>query len=266
MIANRISVRFVAAFAGTALVAASAHPWSALFVGGSPAPSGNTLAASALFQTRQVGSGWFLDVLLTNSSTDISGLTRADVLTGVFFSFASPVSLTPLSATLPSGAAVWNGGSVVSGHTSNVGGEWAYKTGLTVGSFSGLQGASSSGLGLFGPGDRFDTAQNLSGPADPDGLQYGILPAISSWPSGWNPTMDDDPLISNAVLFTFGTGGSELTAMPNAVWAQYGTSLDEPRFRLTRDDIPPEGVVPEPATMSLAAAAIGAALWRKRRR
>ncbi|MFN3684372.1 MAG: XDD4 family exosortase-dependent surface protein [Fimbriimonadaceae bacterium] len=254
------------ALSGAAVCATSGHSWSALFVGGATAPSGNTLAATALFQTRQVGSSWFLDVLLANASTDTSGLTHADVLTGLFFSFGSPVSLTPLSASLPSGTVVWDGGSVVSGHTSNVGGEWAYATGLTVGSDSGLHGIGSAGYGLFGPADRFDTGQNLSGPTDPNGLQYGILPAISSWPSGWNPTLDDDPLISNAVLFTFGTGGSELAVMPNAVWAQYGTNLNDPRFRMTSDDIPPEGVVPEPATLSLAAAAVATAFWRKRRR
>ncbi|MEJ5171828.1 MAG: XDD4 family exosortase-dependent surface protein, partial [Fimbriimonadales bacterium] len=174
---------------GAVLVFGLAHPWTVLFSGSAVSPdTGNTLAAAASFQTRQDGTDWYLDVLLTNASADISGLTRADVLTGLFFSFPGSVALTPYSATLPGTSSVWVGGSMISGHTTNVGGEWAYASGLTVGMDSGLHGIGSAGFGLFGPSNRFDVGQNLSGPTDPNGLQYGILPAISSWPSGWNPT------------------------------------------------------------------------------
>ncbi|MCX7799672.1 MAG: hypothetical protein N2109_04945 [Fimbriimonadales bacterium] len=254
--------------AGATVVATLGHPISGLFTGTYAAPSGNTLAASALFQTYQSGSTWYLDVLLTNTSTDVTNLVPADTLTGLFFEFGSSVSptLSPVQAVLPTGVKVWLDGSIVTNHGSNVGGEWAYKPGLSIGTLTGLHGIGSAGFGLFGPHDRFDTSQNLSGPDNPDGLQYGIIPTISSWPGSWNPKMIKEELISNAVLFTFETGSTELTVLPTGVWAQYGTDLDEPRFRLTGDEIPPEGIVPEPASFALAAGAFGLAVWRRRRR
>lgn len=264
------SVRFrggrLALLAGVAAIATLGRPAGALFTGSCLAPTGNTLAASAYFSTYRSGDIWHLDVLLTNASADVSELTRSDTLTGLFFSFASPVTLTPVAATLPDGTKVWHNGSPIPGHTSNVGGEWAYVSGLTVGGSNDLHGIGSAGFGLFGPSDRFDTHQNLSGPNDPNGLQYGILPAISSWPSDWNPTMIEEELISNAVRFTFSTGSTELAVMPNGVWAQYGTDLREPRFRLSSDDIPPEGIVPEPTSLALAGGTFALAVWRRRRR
>jgi len=57
-----------------------------------------------------------------------------------------------------------------------VGGEWAYKTGLSTPSGVGTQGISSAGLNGFGAGDRFP-GNDLNPPDSPNGVNYGMLSA-----------------------------------------------------------------------------------------
>ncbi|MCX7799671.1 MAG: hypothetical protein N2109_04940 [Fimbriimonadales bacterium] len=250
-----------------AAATSSSWAWTAVYTAALSSPdTGNNLSATASFATYQVGSSWFLDVVLVNASSDVTDLRPADVLTGLYWTLPSGAALSPVSASL-GGSQVWHNGAVVSGHPSNVGGEWAFASGLSHSGHSGVFGVSASGLGLFGPSDRFDTSQNLSGPANVGGLEYGILPALTSWPSSANTPVLKNPLVSNSVRFVFSTGSSELSFAPNKVWAQYGTSLSEPSFQLTGGRIDGAGVpVPEPVTMGLGAAAVGLAAWRRRRK
>ncbi|MFN3684371.1 MAG: XDD4 family exosortase-dependent surface protein [Fimbriimonadaceae bacterium] len=247
-----------------AALAAASHAWTALFLGAGVSPdTSNSLSAKATFQTRQSGGDWFLDVVLTNTSLDASGLQPADVLTGLFWTSPGSATLAPVSASLD-GSPVWHNGSVVAGHPDSVGGEWAFRSGLAYRSSTGVFGASSAGLALFGPFDRFDPAQNLAGPTGVGGLEYGLLPSLGAWPTDASAPVAASPLTSGGVKLVFWTGSTELPAPPSAVWAQYGTSLTEPYLQLTGGLIQPQGVpVPEPLTLGLTGAALAVALRRR---
>ncbi len=202
--------------------------------------SSGDLSASANF----VASGGTLTVTLTNTSTS-DVLIPADVLTGVFFTIPQNPTLTRDSATVALGSSVLFG-STDSGGV--VGGEWAYKDGLVGAPGGADEGISSAGLGLFGSGDVFP-GTNLQGPADPDGLQYGITSA------GDNPLTGNDAvtgkttyqgkypngaLIKNSVVFVLDVPLDFDTSKITDVSFQYGTDLTEPNIR-----------VPEPGSMLL---------------
>lgn len=219
----------------------------------------NDLAAKALFKT----SGSQLTVTLKNISTyDV--LAPNQVLTGVFFEMPGtiggvPLVLTPVSATLASGSVVWFGPD----GGGDVGGEWAYKSGLTgpitPQAGSTIMGISSTGLSVFGPGDCFHPNDPLYSNTPPDGLGYGLTSAGDNKTTGNTPvtggtTSNKVPLIKSSVVFTF----SGLSALPRPldplndvmnVWFQYGTSFSEPHIEVPDNgDQPP--VVPEPITLA----------------
>lgn len=222
---------------------------AALVVGASGASgivysgSSGSLAASAEFTT----SGTQLHVYLSNTSTaDI--MLPPDVLTAVFFEISgSPISLTRVSALLGPGSVVTNGTTPGDGV---VGGEWA--SGFKASGYPGgfRYGISSSGLGDFGPGDRFP-GPDLAPPTNPDGLQFGIASA------GDNPATHnggtDTPLIQNEVRFTLDGLPSDFDLNRiTGVRFVYGTAYGEGDFD-----------VPAPSTLAL----LGfAALAARRRR
>ncbi len=214
--------------------------------------SGGGRSASAVFEA----SGTNLIVTLTNTSTsDIS--QPIFVLTGVYFDVSGgALSLTRTSALIASGSTVINVGSQPAG--GDVGGEWAYRSGLSGAVGNAAYGISSSGLGLFGPGDRF-SGVNLAGPDSPDGLQYGITTAGDD--ASTNNGGTDTPLIKNAVVFTLAglPTGFDLTRLGN-VGFQYGTSLTEPQL-LTVVPLPPAAIAG--ATALAGAALVGAARRRR---
>ncbi|MBA4394424.1 MAG: PEP-CTERM sorting domain-containing protein [Desulfobacca sp.] len=218
--------------------------------------SSDSRSASAIFDITPEN---YLRVILTNTSqSDV--LVPIDVLTAVFFNINNSPSLVlnPVSANLNSGSTVLfppSGGTGL-----DVSGEWAYNanpnglSGASGGAPGGATyGISSTGLGLFGPGDRFSTTTNLQGPESPDGLQYGITSAGDNPLTGnnavtgkiVNPNEGSAALIQNSVVFLLSglQSNFSLTDISNLQF-QYGTALSEP-------SIPGNNPVPEPATMML---------------
>ncbi len=194
----------IAAVAASSVASASPVAFSA---------SAGNLAASATFAT----SGSNLVVTLTNTSTS-DVLIPADVLTAVFFDVSGgPLSLTPVSALLEAGSVVHFGPS----NGGDVGGEWAYKSGL-AGPY-GAYGIGSAGFGIFGPPDMFP-GPNLQGPVGPNGLEYGITSAGDNPATGNAPVTGSNALIQNSVVFTLSglPAGFSLSQINNVVW-QYGT-------------------------------------------
>src|SRR5262249_46575615 len=123
----------------------------------------------------------------------------------------------------------------------DLGGEWAYLSGLNQ--YSGNQGISSAGLGIFGPGDRFRTDSNLEGPDSPDGLQYGITSGSDNPSTGNAAGTGANALIQNSVVFKF-SGATGLTAAQlSNVTFQYGTALDDVSFKGSVVPVPRSGVL-----------------------
>lgn len=222
------------------VLAAAGGAQGAVFSG-----SSGSKAAEAEFTV----SGTNLILRLANiSSADV--LVPSDVLTAVFFSVAGPsLTLTRTSVVLGPTSIV------VSGTTDPgnvVGGEWAYRSGLGGGA-PRPYGFSSTGLGLFGPGDVFP-GTNLAGPADPDGLQYGLLSAGDNTLTG-NGGVLGTALIKHEVIATFGGLPADFdVSRISGVYFLYGTALGEGGF----------DVVPAPGALALAG--IGGLLVARRRR
>jgi hypothetical protein len=230
-----LAVGAVVAVLGWAVIPVSAVPFTG--------SSGN-LSASADFSI--VGGN--LQVVLTNTaSADV--MNPAQVLTALFFNVAGNPALSRLAAVLTAGSSVfYDADGQPAGGV--VGGEWAYKNGLSGAPGSVNAGISSSGLGLFGAGDLFP-GPGLQPPASPDGVQYGLLSAGDNTGSGNGGITGSGGLIKHSVTFTLGSlPGNFRLADISDVSFQYGTALTEPNVPGTclRDCGPGTHVVPEPST------------------
>lgn len=232
--------------------------------------SSGTKAATATFDNSVSGT---LTVTLANVGGDV--LVPTDVLTGIFFNLSAGPALTPVSAQVAPGSAIvfdTDGNPATLTPGTSVGGEWGYKTGLSGAPLSANTGISSTGLGLFGPGDRFDTGSNLEGPPSGSlgGAEYGLLSAVDNLLTGNAAVLDggnNDAFIKNAVVFKFTTTGVFDTSRLSKVSFQYGTALDEPNLPVPPpDEIPPP--VPEPSTLLMGAVAmvgLGVARFRSKK-
>jgi hypothetical protein len=231
---SKLSIAFAGLFAAsTASFDAAAVP---IVFSGS---SGN-LSANVSFDI--VNAGTQLQVVLTNTSTaDVMAPT--DALTAVFFNIAGNPALTRDSAI--SGGPTYLGATNISGAGTVVGGEWAYLNGLNQ---YGVNSAISSvGLGVFGPGDRFP-GPDLSPPATPDGLQYGLASAGDNQATGNGGVLGNE-LTQNSVTFLLSGIGSLSLSDISGITFQYGTQLNEPSF--PGDGGPPSQEIPEPGTLAL---------------
>ncbi|HRT09899.1 MAG TPA: PEP-CTERM sorting domain-containing protein [Candidatus Paceibacterota bacterium] len=178
-------------------------------------------------------SGNLVVTLKNTSGADV--LVPSEILTALFFDISgSPVALTPVSALLAPGSVVWFDTPPAGG---NVGGEWAYGSGLVGAPMGAKYGISSAGFGLFG---QFNfNGPDLDPPPAVNGLNYGITSAGDNMLTGNSAVTGGNPLIHNAVTFTLSGAGAgfDLGRIGNVSF-QYGTALNEPNI-----------VVPEPTTM-----------------
>jgi PEP-CTERM motif len=241
---RRIAV--IAAFVvGVMLPASSAQAAPITFEG----YSGSTVVATATFDI--VGGN--LQIILTNTSpNDVT--VPSQILTAFFFDLAGVGALTPLSAVLGDGSTILFGPA---GET-NVGGEWAYRSGLSGAPLGATEGISSAGFGLFG--DPNFSGSNLQDPYALNGMGYGITSAGDDPLTGNNAVTGKNDLIQNSVVFTLSgnlAGVNLSTALdPTKMSFQYGTSLTEPNVK-----------VPEPSSMLLLTLALGVVgIARKRRK
>lgn len=225
--------------------------------------SGGGASANATFT--QIGTSQ-LKITLSNTSTGLT-YNPANVLTALFWDMS--MSLTRVSATTSPGNIIQSQYSLLglpdvpeAIAAGNVSGEFAYRylsTGLD--SYVGNQkhGVSSSGLDIFGAGDRFGTL-NLAGPDSPDGVQYGL-----STLGGIELGSDGKPkngglkqtLIQSSVdlLFCIESGAYQgstqagFDALFTNIRFQYGTATDEPH--LGSGSGPGPSPVPVPAGIVL---------------
>ena len=185
--------------------------------------------ASVTFDNVTISGTHYLQVTLSNTG-NYNASKPTDILTGIFFNIeGSNPTLTRFSATLAPGSTVKD----IDPDPTNLGGEWAYRSGLSVGG-EYTRGISSSGMGLFGPNDRFP-GPNLQGPNDPDGLQYGITTLNDPDDTGSgndNGGLLGNQLARNSVVFLLSgiSAGFDPYAAIYEVRFQYGTSLTEPSF------------------------------------
>ncbi len=216
-----------------ALSTASALADTVTFSASGSGDGSNALAADATFEI----SGNLLLVTLTNTSTDSTEIP-AEVLTGVFFDIEGNPLLTPVSGVLAGGSAIVNAATPADGI---VGGEWAYRADVDSSFNRASYGISSTGLGVFGPGDLFPESKLSKNP--PDGMSYGIISAGGIGDDA-NSAILTNAFISNSVLFTFLIEDPDSFSLDDIsnVGFQYGTSLCEPYITT---------VVPEPASMAL---------------
>jgi len=243
-------------------------------VTGSSTFGGDTLSAQATFDI--VGSQ--LIVTLRNTAPDdtTGQFVPQQGLSGIFFNLPDAITLTAVSATITSGQIIQgdqcdvNSGPPTGDNAANctsaqtdVGGEFAYALTSLGGADRGI---SSSGLGIFGPGDVFGSP-DLDSPDDPDGFNFELISANET-AFNPNPGLSAEPLIQGTVTFVLDISGGTLSTSDISNFRfQYGTSTTEPSIiGECRGDCSPQQQVPEPGTLLiLAPALLGLGLVRRRR-
>lgn len=250
---GRLSVRFLVTMALVGGLACTATGANALVIAVSDSDG-----RAATADVSVVNGGTQLQVILSNFGDDV--LNPSYVLTGMFFDLAN-ATLTPHSALLTAGSVVlFDADGQPAG--GNVGGEWAYASGLSGAPGGATQGISSTGLGLFG--DPNFNGPDLDPPMAVNGLNYGLTSMADDPTTGNAPVTggnssgtNADPLIQYSVTFlldgTFAQG-FDLNSDLDNVSFQYGTSLSEPNL------------VSEPGTLALLSFGLLALGWARRRR
>ncbi len=218
-----------------------------------PVTTANALSAKVEFTYDSVLKT--LKVVLTNTADDVD--YQNEVLTGVFFdAIGNPLTIGDgwVKGTAVTGGEVIQGNhspdQILFGAGKDVSSEWAFAS--TAELVPPDAAIGSSGFGIFGPQDRFDTTTNLDGPDDPNGINYGIVDSDWLYSDGDdNNKLGVEPVIRGSVIFTFSnvkTPFSDPTlSFISNVNFQYGTDLGDPSVPGDFNKKPPQ--VPEPATI-----------------
>jgi hypothetical protein len=227
---------------------------------------GHDISGSASFAI----SGSNLLITLTNTLTTAVGF-QDQILQGVVWQQIGIGTLTTVSAIASN---VVNSSSY-NGPLGDVGGEWAYKIGAPSPAL-GSADRQIYGAGTYGGGDPNGTnpvffpktsVNNLGGPTNPDGAQYGIISANTSNPSSIGgfefPPNGNDPdangLVRDQILFTLGLSDDFKTGQDT-----YAYSFDNVALFFGTS---PGGVVPIPPTaLLLGGGLLGLCLLGYRRR
>lgn len=182
-----------------------------------------------------------------------------DVLTAVFFDISGNPLLHAGDATVASGSVFetsWTGHGPHSVTTlagiTDVSSEWAFRQGQASG--FGRYGIGSAGLGVFGPGDRFDTTGNLQGPVGVGGLQYGVA-SLSDDRSTGNGDFNGTQLIQGQVVFTLSVPDGFSLSQISHVNYVFGTTLGNP----------PPSTPDAGSTLALLGLALTGTGWLRRR-
>jgi hypothetical protein len=191
-------------------------------------------------------AGDMLTITFTNTFTgDVPDPIH--VLQALWFDLAGNHVLTPLTAYLNTGSAVLYDYDLPDLFDGNVGGEFAYRSGLSGAPNGAQQGISGVGYGIFSPHDVFP-GPDLDGPAAPGGMNYGLVSSGYA-ATGNRKVTGMDPLIMNSVIFTFsGVSGLGIGDVSNVSF-EYGTEVTP---------------VPEPTTiLLLGGGLVGLAFWKR---
>ncbi|MBI5788687.1 MAG: hypothetical protein HZA78_07530 [Candidatus Schekmanbacteria bacterium] len=202
-----------------------------------------------------------LIVKLANTSVN-DVLFRDEILSTVFFDAtgSGDFKFTPLSANLADNSWVTNNG-LTDPQPNGVGGEWGYISDIPSDKNvpgGAKQGIGSTGLGVFGPQDRFPGG-NLDGPSSLNGISYGLTGKYDN-PQTMSGNQLIDPFVQNSIEFILGIpNGTNITGISN-VHFLYGTSILTENILPGQPVIPipiePAAPVPEPATFLILAACV----------
>ena len=228
-----------------------------------------TLPLSASINFHAAGND--LVVTLTNTAqTDV--MLPLEILTAVYYDVSGSVlGLGRTSAVLgPGSSLLFPPASPFDPAPNGVGGEWEYSEGVTNAPLSQDYAIRSAGLGILftGVGGRFPGA-NLQGPANVNGLQYGITSALDNPATGNSPVTGSNALIKNQVVFTLSGLPVDFDPMVmiSNVQFQYGTTRCDVEGSV--DSCLSDPLIPEPSTvlfLSLGVLAHFGRTWGRRHR
>jgi hypothetical protein len=230
-------------------------------------------SASVTFDTLSILGVNYLTVVLTNTG-NYDASSSSQILAAVFFSLPGNPALSKTAGFSGAYLNALNNSDVKYGpEETNLGTEWAYRSGLNVGGFT--YGLSSANLGLFDANHRFLTCSDcdLQGPDSPNGIQYGITTKNDTGGNDGD-SIEKQELVRNSVIFALGniTQGFDPKTSITSVRFQYGTDISENYFgngggNTALTNSLTSSRVPYPSSLALIGfGALGAAVLVARRR